>query len=69
MVNILLLSPSIECWAGFFGFLKNLFIYLVALGFRCCTQAFSSCSELGLLVVAVCRLLIALASLVAEHRL
>ena len=34
----------------------------------CFVQAFSSCGEQGLLFVAVCGLLIAVASLVAEHR-
>ena len=42
---------------------------MAALGLCCCTWAFSSCSEGGLLFVAVCGLLIAVASLVAEHRL
>ena len=46
-----------------------LFKFLAALGLRCCTRAFSSCSELGLLFVAVRGLLIAVASLVAEHGL
>ena len=47
-----------------------LFIYLLAaLGLRCCTWAFSSCGKWGLLFVAVCRLPIAVASLVAEHGL
>ena len=52
-------------------FFINLFIYLflAALGLHCCTQAFSSCSEQGLLFVAVRGLLIAVASLVAEHGL
>ena len=52
-------------------FFKN-FIYLLflaALGLRCCAWAFSSCGERGLLFVAVLGLLIAVASLVAEHRL
>ena len=51
--------------------LKNLFIYLflAALGLRCCSRAFSSCSERGLLFIAVRGLLNAVASLVAEHRL
>ena len=40
---------------------------MVALGLRCCAQAFSSCSKQGLLFVVVHRLLIAVASLVAEH--
>ena len=50
---------------------RGLFIYLflAVLGLRCCTRAFSSCGERGLLFVAVHGLLIAVASLVAEHRL
>ena len=39
------------------------------LGLRCCTWAFYSCGEWGLLFVAVHGLLIAVASLVVEHRL
>ena len=39
------------------------------LGLHCCMWAFSSRSELGLLFVAVCGLLTAVASLVAEHGL
>ena len=39
------------------------------LGLRCCTRAFSSCSKQGLLFLAVRGLLIAVASLVAEHGL
>ena len=54
----------------FFFFLINLFyLFLAALGLHCCAQAFSSRGEWGLLLVAVCRLLIAVASLVAEHGL
>ena len=49
---------------GFF-----VFCVLAMLGLRCFTRAFSSCSERGLLFVAVCGLLIAMASLVAEHGL
>ena len=45
------------------------FFFLAALGLCCCVQAFSSCSEPGLLFVAVHGFLIAVASLVAEHRL
>ena len=40
---------------------------MAALGLRCCVQAFSSCGERGLLFVAVCGLLITVASLVVEH--
>ena len=50
-----------------FIYLFNLF--LAALGLRCCVLAFSSCSEPELLFVAVRGLLIAVASLVAEHGL
>ena len=57
----------------FFLFLINLFIlfylFLAALGLFCCTWAFSSCGEPGLLFVVVHVLLIAVASLVAEHGL
>ena len=38
-------------------------------GLFCCIQAVSSCGKQGLLFVVVCRLLIAVASLVAEYRL
>ena len=44
-------------------------LFLAALGLCCCARAFSSCSEQGLLLVAACGLLIAVASLVAEHGL
>ena len=44
-------------------------LFLAALGLCCCEQAFSSCGERGLLFVAVHGLLIAVASLVVEHRL
>ena len=54
---------------GFFNTFIYLFLFLAALGLRCCAQAFFSCSERGLLFVGVCGLLIAVASLVAKHRL
>ena len=48
----------------------QLYIYIwAALGLHCCMQAFSSCSKQELLFVAVHGLLIAVASLVAEHGL
>ena len=63
-------------WENFStGFFKkiNLFIYLflflAALGLHCCARAFSSCGEQRILFIVVRRLLIAVASLVAEHRL
>ena len=54
-----------------FFFLINLFIYLflAALGLRCCAQIFSSCGERGLLFIGVRGLLIGVASLVVEHGL
>ena len=42
---------------------------MAVLGLRCCTRAFSSCGERGLLFVVVRELLIAVASLAAEHGL
>ena len=46
-----------------------IYLFLAALGLHCCVWAFSSCDEQGLLFVAVCRFLFAVASLVAEHEL
>ena len=45
------------------------YLFLAALGLRCCTQASSSCGEWGLLFIAVHGLLIVVASFVAEHGL
>ena len=55
----------------FSHFILSLFIYLfmAALGLRCCARASSSCGKRGLLFVAVRRLLLAVASLVVEHGL
>ena len=52
---------------SFFFFL--IYLFLAVLGLCCCTRAFSGCGEWGLLFIAVRGLLIAVASLVAEHRL
>ena len=46
-----------------------IYLFLAALGLGCCTQAFSSCGERGLLFIAVHGLLIVVTSLVAEHGL
>ena len=55
----------------FFFFLEKKFFlkicFVAVLGRHCCAQAFSSCGEWELLFVAVRGLLIAVASLVAEH--
>ena len=60
--STVLLQALVHClvWFGL--------VCLAALGLRCCAQAFSSCGEQGLLFIAS-RLLIAVASLVAEHGL
>ena len=50
-------------------FLIFIYLFLAALGLHCCAWAFSSCGERGPLFAAVCGLLIAVASLVAEHGL
>ena len=52
-----------------FVYFKSHFIYFWLHWGLCCVRAFSGCSKQGLLFVAVHRLLIAVASLVAEHRL
>ena len=44
-------------------------LLLAVLGLCSCVQAFSSCGVGGYSLVAVCRLLIAVASLVVEHQL
>ena len=61
-------KSSSEVWFVF-CFLFFVFLFLAALGLHCCARAFSSCGERGLLFVALCGLLIAVASLVAEHGL
>ena len=53
----------------FFFFNKFIYLFLAAFGLHCCTQAFCSGGEQGLLFIVVRRLLIAMASLVVEHRL
>ena len=53
----------------FFNFYLFIYLLLAVLGLRCCVWAFSGCGERGLLFVAVRGLLIAVASLVVEHRL
>ena len=68
-----LLRVWLQCGNGSIFVLINiyLFIYLfmAALDLHCCAWAFSSCDERGPLFVVVRGLLIAVASLVAEHGL
>ena len=46
-----------------------IYLFLAVLGLRCCAWTFSSCGKQGPLFVVVHGLLIAVASLVAEHGL
>ena len=46
--------------------LQYIYIFLAALGLRCCVRAFSSCGERGLFFIAVHGLLIVMVYLVAE---
>ena len=68
---LLFFSQYSEKFVRLFSGLHYFIIYLfmAALSLRCCTQAFSSCGERGLLFLSVRGLLIAVASLVAEHGL
>ena len=45
-----------------------MYLFLAALGIRCCVRAFSSCGEQGLLFVAMHRLLIVVAFLCCRAR-
>ena len=63
-----------DLWAGIAQMEVSLFfllinLFLAALGLHCCARAFSSCGEWELLFIVVHRLLIVVASLVAEHGL
>ena len=51
----------------FISFFKKNYLFMAALGLRCCVRVFSSCGKRGLLFVVVHVLLIAVAPLVAEH--
>ena len=68
-VNTGLRERAEMCTLLFFFFNKFIYLFLAALGLRCCVQAFSSCSEWGLLFVAVHGLLIVVVSLVVEQGL
>ena len=63
------LEMSLFLLHSFSFLIFKIYLFLAALGLRCCTRAFSSCSERALFFVLVCSLLIAVASLVAEHGL
>ena len=72
-MSIQIFCPFLNWVVQFFGFF-NKFIYFIYFMFGCigssllrALRAFSSCGKLGLLFIAVCKLLIEVASLVAEH--
>ena len=73
MVDFLIVSCSDPAQtlliSAFIYFYKFIYLFLAALGLRCCAWAFSSCGERELLFVEVRGLLIAVASLIAEHGL
>ena len=59
-------SPCLEC---VFCYFFTMYLFLVAVGLGGCVGAFSSCGERGLLLVAGCRVLIVVASLIVEPEL
>ena len=67
--NVALIFPVPPYRLFFKKLIYLIYLFLAALGLRCCARAFSSCSEQGLLFVVACGLLIAVASLVVEHGL
>ena len=70
VLKSILSDISITTLAFFFNeFIYCIYIFLAVLGLRCCVQGFSSCSEWGLLFIAVHGLLIAVASLVVQNGL
>ena len=68
--RILTMQSNLKQYTFFLNkFIYFTYLFLAVLGLRCCVRAFSSCGEQGLLFVAVCGLLIVVASLVAEYGL
>ena len=61
---LLVVTTAVVCFKKFIYFI---YLLLAVLGLHCCARAFSSCSEWGLLFVAVRGLLIAVASLVEQR--
>ena len=57
------MSLFLHLFFFFNKFIYFIYLFLTVLGLRCCTGAFSSCGERGLLFVAVHGLLVAVASL------
>ena len=51
--SVLLVLADSQVTFFFFGKILFIHLFLAALGLHCCSQAFSSCSEQGLLFIAV----------------
>ena len=62
-------GPGIFFVGDFFKINLFIYLFLAALGLRCCARAFSSCGERGLLFIVVRGILIVVSSLVVEHGL
>ena len=62
------ISVPHRAFIHWFYFYLFIYLSLAAMVLCCCTQAFSSCGEQGLLFVAVHGLLIMVAFLAVEHR-
>ena len=62
------ITPHPHQYLLFSMFFLKIYLFLATLGLHCCARAFSSCGKRELLLVAVHGLLIAVASLVAEHK-
>ena len=50
--EFMLMNARLQVHFYFFNFLKKFYLFLAALGLRCCTWAFSSCREQGLVFIA-----------------
>ena len=64
---LIFMKSGLSIFSSFLKIYLLIYLFLAVLGLCCCAQAFSSCSERGLLFDAVHGLLIAVPSLVAEH--
>ena len=62
-------EPVYVPWEPLIFYLLFIYLFLAALGLRCCARAFSSGGERGLLLVAACGLFTAVAFLVVEQGL
>ena len=59
-------EKMLSSWSHFL-FQYNIYLFLAPLSLHCCSSFFSICGDGGHPLVAVCGLLIAVASLAVEH--